>query len=190
MNTFIYLYKNLLLLETINKCLYKSRTMNYSNLDFVPIGASEIIHHTPRRLVQNTMRVVSCRLEDMSCPFSFLAFPSLSFATLVSTYEKMFHFLMIEMSKMGTNRRADRQYIWISVQLRPLFVYTSTIRCIHGFQGRGVVLFIFQRGGLKHDFARKGGGSFIGSTPLLFFTRPPTASRKNSIFRRARDGLF
>jgi hypothetical protein len=125
MITFIYLYTQLLLLETLNKCLYKSRTTNYR----LPIGASEIIHHTPSRLVQNAMRVVSCRLEDMSCPFSFLAFPSLSFTTLFSTYEKMFHFWMIERSKMSMNRRADRQDIWIFVQLRPLFVYTSTSRC-------------------------------------------------------------
>jgi hypothetical protein len=130
MINFIYLYKHVLLLETLNKCLYKSRTTNYRrNLDVVLIGASEIIHHTLSHLVPQTMRVVSCRLGDMACPFYFLVFPSLSLATLFSTYEKMFHFWMIERSKMGMNRRADGQDIWICVQLRSLFIYTSTIRC-------------------------------------------------------------
>jgi hypothetical protein len=44
----------------------------------------------------------------------------------------MFHFLMIERSKKGMNGCADRQDIMIFVQLRPLFVYTSTISCLTG----------------------------------------------------------
>jgi hypothetical protein len=38
------------------------------------------------------------------------------------------------------------------------------------FKGGGVLL-LFQRGVLKNDFSRKGGGAFIKSTPLPYFTR-------------------
>jgi hypothetical protein len=37
-----------------------------------------------------------------------------------------------------------------------LFFYAFVFRRIHGVQGRGVLL-LFERGGLKNDFARKGG---------------------------------
>jgi hypothetical protein len=40
------------------------------------------------------------------------------------------------------------------------------------WSSREGVLLIFKRGGLKNDFARRG-GSFIKSTPLLYFTRFP-----------------
>jgi hypothetical protein len=53
---------------------------------------------------------------------------------------------------------------------------------------RGGFLLMFQRGGLKNDFARR--GSFIGPPPLFTLPAPPPASRNNSIFRSARDGIF
>jgi hypothetical protein len=58
---------------------------------------------------------------------------------------------------------------------------------IHGAQGR-VVLLLFQRGGL-HKTSLEEGGGFIFYPHSFLFTRPP-ASKKNSIFQGAREGLL
>jgi hypothetical protein len=41
------------------------------------------------------------------------------------------------------------------------------------FKGGGGFLLLLQRGGLKNDFSRRGGGVFYRIHPLLYFTRPP-----------------
>jgi hypothetical protein len=55
------------------------------------------------------------------------------------------------------------------------------------FKGRGGVLLLFQRGGLKNDFARKG-WYFI--RPPLFTLPPPRFAKEFDLPTCARDGLF